>query len=84
MSAKHDLVKATLNPDDIYALENGWVEADGTLTSFGRGALQQYLYEQNKSALVKATKDARKKLQEIVEGNFADERPTVRSAVAGN
>lgn len=84
MSAKHDLVTATLSADDIYARENGWVELDGTLTSYGRGALQQFLYEKNKTELVQATKDARKKLREIVEGNYADERPAATRATASN
>lgn len=73
MSAKHDLANSKLTPDDLYARQNGWVEADGTLTSFGRGALLQYLYQENQSELVAATKAARQRMDEMVNANYAAE-----------
>lgn len=59
MSAKHDLVNANLSPEDRFARQNGWLESDGTLSTYGRGALLQFMYEQNKSALVTAVQKAR-------------------------
>lgn len=81
MSAKHDLVTATLSSDDAYARENGWVEADGTLTTFGRGALLQFLYEQKKSDLVSAVKSARAKIVSTREANYKAEEPVAASRV---
>lgn len=63
MSSTTNLVNAKLSPDERYARQNGLKNADGTVTSAGKEALAQYLWDAEEKNVVKALKAADKALR---------------------
>ncbi len=63
MSSATNLVNAKLSADERYARQNSLKNADGTITRYGLEVLNQFLWDANEKAIVKALKDADKALR---------------------